>query len=51
MIPMNDEPPVSIPFNRKQLEWILTHMKLTRKGKKLAKAIKEWTDVRNSSSN
>ena len=32
----------SVPFTKEQLEWILTHMKLTRKGKKLAKAVRRW---------
>lgn len=51
MTMLKETPPVTIPFTKEQLEWILTHMRLTRKGKKMAKAIKEWTDVRNSSSN
>ena len=31
---------INIPFTREQLRWILTHMKLTRKGKKLAKQLR-----------
>jgi hypothetical protein len=31
---------INIPFTREQLGWILTHMKLTRKGKKLAKQLR-----------
>lgn len=42
---------ITVPFTREQLEWILTHMKLTRKGKKLAKQIRRWTNERNSGSN
>lgn len=41
----------SVPFTKEQLGWILTHMKLTRKGKKLAKAVRRWAYGRNSSSN
>lgn len=41
----------TVPFTKEQLEWILTHMKLTRKGKKLAKAIRGWAYGRNNSSN
>ena len=37
---LKNEPPVTLPFNREQLEWIIDHMRLTRKGKKLAKALK-----------
>lgn len=42
---------ITVPFTKEQLEWILTHMKLTRKGKKLAKAIRRWTNERSNSSN
>lgn len=31
-----------IPFTKEQLKWILTHVKLTRKGKKLARQIRRW---------
>lgn len=31
---------ITIPFTKEQLEWILTHMRLTRKGKKLAKQLR-----------
>lgn len=31
---------ISIPYTKEQLEWILTHAKLTRKGKKLAKQLR-----------
>ena len=33
----------SVPFTKEQMRWILTHMKLTRKGKKLAKQLRRWT--------
>jgi hypothetical protein len=33
----------TIPFTKEQMGWILTHMKLTRKGKKLAKQLRRWT--------
>lgn len=31
---------INIPFTKEQLGWIFTHMKLTRKGKKLAKQLR-----------
>lgn len=31
---------ISVPFTKEQLGWILTHMRLTRKGKKLAKQLR-----------
>lgn len=34
---------VTVPFTKEQLKWILTHVRLTRKGKKLAKQIRRWT--------
>lgn len=34
---------ITVPFTREQMGWILTHIKLTRKGKKLAKQIRRWT--------
>ena len=33
---------ITVPFTKEQLGWILTHVKLTRKGKKLAKAVRRW---------
>lgn len=36
----NSDKAENIPFTRRQLEWILTHMRLTRKGKKLAKQLR-----------
>lgn len=33
---------MTIPFTKEQLGWILTHIKLTRKGKKLAKQLRRW---------
>lgn len=33
---------VTIPFTKEQLRWILIHMRLTRKGKKLAKQLRRW---------
>ena len=41
----------TIPFTRDQMGWILTHMKLTRKGKKLAKQLRRLIYGRSSSSN
>lgn len=42
---------ITVPFTKEQMGWILTHMKLTRKGKKLAKQIRRCTNERNSSGN
>lgn len=42
---------ITVPFTREQLRWILTYMKLTRRGKKLAKQIRRCINERNSSSN
>lgn len=33
---------IVVPFTKEQMVWILTHMKLTRKGKKLAKQLRRW---------
>lgn len=35
---------IAVPFTKEQMEWILTHMKLTRKGKKLAKLLRRWVN-------